>query len=281
MVDDPMTLTPQWHALNREAELSAELIANGATALGNADHACRGLYTQAFFGLAIGMERLAKLIIVVDHATVNNGHFPDNQVLRKFGHGLRELLDACGQAIAKYPPDPAWGKRPNEPIHQEIVLTLDEFATISRYYNLDFLAAGSATRFPEPIGAWWRRVATPILERHYTQRMRERDKADAGMLETMFGDRAAVIHYNEAEEPIDSITALWQRAGATRVVQRYGRMYVLQIVRWLVEGLSAVTHRRTGDQGSDLFRGLDEPFVLFRNEDEYLRSRKTWSIYRP
>ena len=46
--------SPEWHALGREAELAGEQLALGVTALGRANHAQQGLYTQAFFALSIG-----------------------------------------------------------------------------------------------------------------------------------------------------------------------------------------------------------------------------------
>jgi hypothetical protein len=278
---DIMTFSREWHALSREAELCAELLAAGTTALGDAHHAGQGLYTQAFFGLAGGLERLAKLIIIVDHAAAHAGAFPNNKTLRSYGHELSTLMDACETIIAKSARDPMATTRPRNPIHTGITGTLDEFARLTRYYNLDMLSGGSAPKLPEPIAAWWSRVAEPILERHYTKAMRRRDEADAAMLEAMFGDRATVVHHSEAEEIIDSVTKLHLRAGATRVVQRYGRVYTLQIVRWLVEGLCDLLRALPNGKASEAFMGLNEPFVLFRNDDQYFRGRKTWSIYRP
>jgi hypothetical protein len=276
-----MTFSREWHAFGREAELCAELLAAGTTALGDAHHASGGLYSQAFFGLAGGIERLAKLIVIVDHAAAHGGSFPDNKTLRSFGHGLRGLLNACEGIIVKYAQDPIAATRPTGAIHLGIATTLDEFATLTRYYNLDLLSGWSVGRFPEPIAAWWSRVGEPIIQRHYTPSMRKRDEADAARLEQMFADRATVIHHTEKEEPIDSVTKLWLRAGASRVVQRYGRMYTLQIVRWLVEGLCDMLRAVPQGKAADALMGLNEPFVLFRNDDAYFRSRKTWSIYRP
>ena len=65
------------------------------------------------------------------------------------------------------------------------------------------------------------------------------------------------------------------------MVQRYGRMYTLQIVRWLVEGLCDMLRAVPQGKAANALMGLNEPFVLFRNDDAYFRSRKTWSIYRP
>jgi hypothetical protein len=54
-----MAFPPEWHTLGREAELAAEQLAIGVTALGHANHTQKGLYHQAFFALSIGFERLA------------------------------------------------------------------------------------------------------------------------------------------------------------------------------------------------------------------------------
>ena len=68
-----MTLGTQWRAVQREAQLAAEQAAHGVTVLGRANHAQTGLYTQAFFGLSIGLERMGKLIFLADHAIRSDG----------------------------------------------------------------------------------------------------------------------------------------------------------------------------------------------------------------
>ena len=43
-----MNFSPEWHALGREAELAAEMIASGVTSLGKARFDQDGLYSMAF-----------------------------------------------------------------------------------------------------------------------------------------------------------------------------------------------------------------------------------------
>lgn len=50
----------------------------------------------------------------------------------------------------------------------------------------------------------------------------------------MMGDNVSVIHHTESGELIDNVEKLVLWGGATKVVQKYGRLYSLQIVRWLV-----------------------------------------------
>src|ERR1700744_6232637 len=92
---DPWKI-PEWHALRREVALVRHLVGSGVTALGRANYADKkGEYYNAFFGISIGLERLAKLILVADHAISNSGQMPDEKVVKKFGHKLVALSNAA------------------------------------------------------------------------------------------------------------------------------------------------------------------------------------------
>jgi hypothetical protein len=274
-----MSFSPQWHALGREAELAGAQIALGVTALGRASHARLGDYTIAFFSLTIGLERMGKLIVIADHAIEHHGEFPDNHFLKKkISHDLALLLDHCEAVAAVRRSSGDYSKRPNEKVHQGIIQTLSEFGTLTRYYNLDLLAGGKAAKLPEPVGAWWKRVGEPILSKHYKAYHQERNNNMAEAMEELTRGRVMVRHHSETGEPINDYSTLVRRGGATRVVQKYGRLYVLQIVRWLTYLLFDLEHEGGKHRIEPLF-GINEPFKLFLNEDRYFRERKTWAIY--
>jgi hypothetical protein len=126
----------------REAELTRQLLAAGLGALVKANHMDKGRFSQAFFDLSIGLERLLKLIYLIDHALQSGGSFPSNGDLRKrFGHDLtalhaealkiRRRLEDEGEQFVFAVPDPTLSAR--------IVGVLAEFAKGTRYYNLDYL----------------------------------------------------------------------------------------------------------------------------------------------
>ena len=272
----------EWRTLGREAELAAAQVALGITVLGRADHKRLGDYTTAFFGLANGLERLGKLIVITDHAIENHGKFPTNDYLKHtFRHDLNPLLDACEAISTKRTSSSPRLKRPNEAVHKGIVQCLNEFAKLTRYYNLDLLTGGQAARVPEPVGAWWKRVGEPILSLHYKRVQRKKDRAEANSLNELMNGRVLVLAHSETGESMNDLTALVQRAGATRVVQKYGRLYVLQIVRWLSYLISDLAHHATYTHRIGHFLGLEEPFVLFLQDDDVYRRRKTWAIYPP
>ncbi|WP_203072226.1 hypothetical protein [Falsiroseomonas ponticola] len=275
-----MIFSPQWHALGREAELAAEQLATGVTQLGRANHAQKGLYLQAFFALSIGLERLAKLVLVADHAINNGGAWMDDATLKKVGHDIDALLRASEAVGLSLGLQEAWGARPSSPIHAAIIGNLTDFAKLSRYYNLASLSGGKASQLPEPIQRWWNEVATPILALHGGGRraMARRDQvaAFAVPLEGV----SVVIHHAEGGLPIRSVEAMMQQAQSAPVVQRYGRLYVMQIIRWLSTILVELASKGAYQHRLEAFLALPEPFALFRNDDTYLLGRKRWSCYR-
>jgi hypothetical protein len=271
---------PEWHALGREAELAAEQLATGVTLLGRANHAQKGLYIQAFFALSIGFERIGKLILIADHAISHNGSWLTDKELKGKGHDIAALLDACEPIAQQYVSDSEFGTRPSEPIHGIIVKTLSEFAQTTRYYNLTSLNHGAARNMREPIESWWQDVGRVILKRHYSVAQQERDKARAEVFGALLRDFSKVIHHDEAGNLIENIETLMTRAGATRIVQRYGRLYVMQLIRWLATILSELSRKGAYEFQIEALLGLDERFRIFCNEDQYLLGRKTWSIYR-
>ena len=97
---------------------------------------------------------------------------------------------------------------------------------------------------------------------------------------SLMGGVTMVWHQDEAGQTMTSIEALMNRAGATRIVQKYGRLYVMQLIRWLSTIMWEQSHKGADELRIEALLGLDKPFRIFRNDDRYLIARKTWSIYR-
>jgi hypothetical protein len=265
-----------WHALGREAGLAAGQIATGVTALGKASYTDKGRYAQAFFGLSIGLERMAKLILIADHCIENQGRFLTDRELRAFGHDVQALLTHCEPIARKYRDGKEFATRPSSAIHDGIVLTLSEFGKISRYYNLDLVAGGRGAQLPEPIGAWWKRVGVPILEKHYAPAAKKRDADNAAAIGALLGPVTLVLHHDETGNQITDLAEASALTGATRIVQKYGQLYSLQLVRWLAFTISELSHVGAYRKRIEALLGLNEPFIPFMNDDSYLKSRTSW-----
>jgi len=269
---------PRRRAMQREAQLAAEQAAYGVTVLGRANHAQPGLYTQAFFALSIGLERMGKLIFLADHAISNGGVFPKDKELRKFCHNLSSLLSKCEEIGTIISQDQDYMARPNDPIHRGIEEVLSLFATNLRYYNLNHLT-GVDRGQEDPVALWWKKVATPIFDRHYSERQRKKDDAIAVNMESRIGETSSVFHTAENGNPIRDINSLFKRVGVTSIVQKYGRQYTMQIIRWLASIIFELSHLGGYKKQTQVLFGLHEPFIIFRQKDNYFRNRKTWSIY--
>ena len=74
--DDMFTDT--FNALNKEAQFTREMLGSGATQIGKANYATKGVYFQAFTSLSTGLERIGKLCLMIDHSIDHNGRFPNS-----------------------------------------------------------------------------------------------------------------------------------------------------------------------------------------------------------
>ena len=109
---------------------------------------------------------------------------------------------------------------------------------------------------------------------------KSKDDAQGQFVQAIVGDSAKVIHHAEDGAEIDDLSTRLGRLKSTVVVQKYGRLYTLQIVRWLASVISELSYRGAYGERIESLLGLDEPFSRFCNEDQYLRDHRTWSIYR-
>lgn len=272
-------MEPKWQALVSEAGIAAEHLAVGVTMLGKADYARRGLYYQAFFDLAIGFERTGKLAYILDFCIENGGSFPSNKKLQEFSHNLEALLKKADE-IAKRRKLEDNQRLPNSVIHKGIIKTLSEFAKRTRYYNLDFLTGDSkAVLQSDPLKAWYERVIEPILKKHYTERHRNKHIENARLDDATIGVVTLVRHHKETGENLDSIYEASIHIAKTEFAKPYSRMYVMQIIRFLAELLSELSHASIKERMEEI-PYMVEFFRIFYNEDAYFRRRKTWSIYK-
>lgn len=156
-------------------------------------------------------------------------------------------------------------------------MILANFAKATRYYNLDYIGGG-AKNHVDPIRAWWEEVAEKILARH-TDARTQKARAQAKIVDVLAASSVDVMHTAEDGSPITGLGSLIARGAESLVVQRYGSLYALQIVRWisfLVHDLSQYAGYTMRIDG--LF-GVYERVRLFMRSDARLRRKRRWSLY--
>lgn len=277
---DPFTL-PEWHALRRESSLVSQLIGSGTTALGRASYADGfGEYYTAFFGLSIGIERLAKLILIADHAITNKGSLPDQAVVKKFGHKLGELIAKAHEIAGKHKLQLDY-PQPTDQICWAAIDCLDAFADASRGRYANFGAIGNPAFDPanEPVNRWWLNVVEPILDKHYRGK-----KAEAGVrqrakiIDALMGEVSTVLYVDEHGAMLTNLTSASERTGQTKWARQYGRFYTLSVVRWLSDIFAELTRGIGYSKGFEALFGHYEFFGTYRVPNNFLLTRKTWPL---
>lgn len=272
---------PEWHALGREAALVRHLVGSGVTALGRANYADKiGEYYTAFFGLSVGLERLAKLILVADHVLSHQGEMPHQKVVSKFGHKLSDLMNAA-EAVAEKHKLQLKYSRPKSAISTKIIECLDAFADAARGRYANFAALGDpnlGSAF-EPIRKWWTEVAEVILkEYYYGKQAQTRVESQARQVDAMLSKHAYVLYINEMGDAVQDVLSSSIRTGQTELVQQYGRYFALTVVRWLANLFSELSRSACYTHNVDAFFGIWEYFQTYTVDDKFLKTRRIWPL---
>lgn len=275
---EPMTI-PEWHAMHREASLVSQIIGAGATALGRASYGnAFGEYYTGFFGLSIGLERLAKLILISDYVIENDGALPNQSVTKGYGHNLKRLISKADE-IAKRRDIAIPYLSPSDPICAAVIECLDSFADASKGRYANFEAIGNPAFDPaeEPVAKWWTKVVEPILDKHYRRTSVENGvKSRAAAIDSMLADVATVRFIDESGNQMTDVASASERTGQTKTAQKYGRFYTLAIVRWLSHIFIQLVRDAGYRAETPTLFGHHEFFYSYMNDDSYLRDRKTW-----
>jgi hypothetical protein len=270
---------PEWHFIGREAALVRSLIGSGVTALGTANYADRtGEYYTAFFGLSVGLERLAKLVLVADHAISNAGAMPRQDVIKQYGHRLRTLVDKSDEVARKRSLELQF-QRPTHEISEKVIECLDAFADAAKGRYANFAALGDPNLgVEEPISKWWNEVAELILQNYYYGKpVQQRVEARAKVVDALMSPVSLVHHTSETGTEMRDVLSASIRTGQTDLVQKYGRYHALLVVRWLSEVFSELALLASA-LGFDAFYGVWEYFQTYTVEESFLRTRKKWPL---
>lgn len=268
---------PEWHGFRRETSLATGLVCAGVNSLGRANYADLGDYYIALFGLANGIERLGKLIWVVDFR-ITEGRSPTNAELKRLGHKLPEIVNAvraidrkCGLDL-EYP-------YPDDDMTKCVLDALTMFADASRGRYANFETISGASSPHDPVIYWWNQVVEPILAKHFHGTKRQkRAQLDAAILNSLIGEHSIVLHLDESGNRISDVAGGSYRTSENELAQRYGRFYTLRIVRWMSEVFVTLTAPISGPNGDPTLFGHHEIVGTFVAPDQYLRDRRKWPI---
>ncbi|MFT7158815.1 MAG: hypothetical protein ACI8Q1_003849 [Parvicella sp.] len=249
--------------LTKEAGLTTTCLEQGLTALRKADFTQKWNYYQAFFLLTIGIERLMKLTIIT-LSRKEKDQLPNNGELKKYGHKINSLFTTL---LTRIDPDNEFLK--DDELNLMILNFLTEFASSSRYYNLDSLSG--LERNDDPLHKW-KDILNIIEQRHCEPRkLSVREQA---MIQ-MISQKTSVIHTDEYDNPITNYSNLFEQGLNIDKVQGYSVLYVHRLIRTCVELLESAGKEKY------LLPRFSEFFVLFNVNNQFtdsqIRNRKNWN----
>ncbi|MCU1225109.1 MAG: hypothetical protein JWQ42_3202 [Edaphobacter sp.] len=143
--------TPEFYLLAQECDLAKASLLGALTAFSYMDVGQTGTMYSAFFQAAIGLERLMKLVVIVDHNVKHDLSNPTDKQLRKAGHDLVGLYETCSTLAVDNSLDTSeWFS--GDVLERRMLDFLSKFAMASRYYNLDTISGSS--KAADPIAVW-------------------------------------------------------------------------------------------------------------------------------
>src|SRR5665213_1319396 len=109
----------------------------------------KGAFYGAFFGFTIGLERLLKILLLLDSWCRNRRFLTDSE-LKDFCHNLEKLHESVGALFQQH--RIVRGKKlESDKIDKMLLQFLSSFAQRNRYYNLYTLTRDGAI---DPLGEW-------------------------------------------------------------------------------------------------------------------------------
>jgi hypothetical protein len=238
-----------------ETSLAASCLGNGLTEIRQYSFADKGRFFAGMFGVSVGLERILKVSVVLEHL-FRTGAPPNEEQLRGFGHSLSALLKAarevnarCGLGVDEAPM--------LESLTDRIVALLTAFAKETRYYNLNLVAGAQSSSSAEPLAAWARDIDVEIVRRHYRlSRARRANLAMAAALNNTPG--IVVAHTADNGTPIEDFASFVAESALAETKRKYSVFYIHRIALFCIGILEGLDRRFNPPlHVSEPFRYLD------------------------
>lgn len=257
-------ISDQIELLGRETELASKTVGDGLTLLRKYSFGGFGYFYSGIFSLTIGLERIAKLILLIDYYKSNNNIFPpDNRFLKNLSHDLFKLFTEVRKVNSSF------GTPVEEAIFQDqitnnILNILSDFARYHRYYNLDVLQ-GRSYSVNEPLARWEKEVNKEILLRHFrmTPKLHRLHEACLAM------QPATVNFIREDGCVINNLYDYADHIVRIECKQTNSFLYSYRLVRFIASVFRQI----------DCFQ-LGEIFAIYCCKDSYAKTRKIFDPYR-
>ena len=251
-----------------EASLAASCLGIGLTGIRQYSFADKGRFFAGMFGVTIGLERILKLCVVLEHL-LRTGAPPTQNELKDHGHSLSALLTTVRAVNARCALAVDEGGLEGT-LSQKIVELLTSFAGKARYYNLNVMTRTQAIPMAEPLAAWAREIGQELVRRHH--RPSARVRADIAAAAALKGTPGVLMeHVGDDGAPIQDLGGFVSHSAVAETKQKYSVFYIHGIALFCIGVLEALDERFN----PPLY--VSEPFRSFWVTDQRaILRRKRW-----
>jgi hypothetical protein len=232
-----MTSPGTFVLLQQEGHLIQSCLTNGLTHLRNARLDTKGAFYIAFFQLSIGLERLMKASLIIDHMV--NNHFvpPKKSQMQSYGHDLVSLFERLrllsGTDTTRPLDSIVMGS-----VEYDILQMLSEFAKRTRYFNLDSLSSAQSNE--DPLASWNSIIERILKEDIHERHVRRVDRQSQFLASELRG--LAIIIGTDLEKRPLSLKDAMSLPRQHDLAARHATFHVFCIIQSLVRQLSEISH---------------------------------------
>ncbi|MDO9101265.1 MAG: hypothetical protein Q7J20_10845 [Candidatus Nitrotoga sp.] len=264
---------PSFLLLQQEGYLISSCLGIGLTELRKADVHNKGAFYTALFNLSIGIERLLKAIVIIDHMLNNSLSIPTKNELKSYGHNIVELYDACfkiGNSRQCLIPS----RTHLDETDQRLLLLISNFACTTRYHNLDALNASQ--RGPDPL-VHWNEIISTNLYNDIPTKQKEKILTQANMVTNAINDVTTTLMHGLDQSPLTTTEALVLPGGLHDQAVRFAVLHIVRLLSPIRYLLGTVSNNAYG-LGTNVppVPQMQEFLNWLSDDREYVLRKKKW-----
>lgn len=268
---------PLFHLLLREANLARSSVIFGLNALRKAGIDDRqGQSYVAAFQLSTAIERLLKLVLILDYMVSHGGSTPPREVIKKFSHDLVGLLAAC-RKVAEARGSQALVPLIPTSVEMRLLQHLSDFAREGRYFNLDTIGGHQATHdFLPRLHA----LSAEVFNSEVPPKVRKRIAGGAAFMSAVLGGMSYVVAHDPSGAAMD-LEQTAKTVGMYKVAAPYVTRHAALLVRRIVDLLEEIGDQARGSTPEGRAGRMDVPafgevFAFLPLWPAYLLRRRRW-----
>lgn len=265
---------PSFLLLQQEGYLISSCLALGLTELRTANVHNKGAFYSSLLNISVGLERLMKAIIIMQHMLNNNLSVPTKKQLKGYGHNIIELYDECVK-ISICNSDNLPNRSSLNNTNQELLALLSDFSQSTRYHNLDALSSQQTGK--DPIEHWGE-IMLLILKQDVTKRQKNKVLGQARLVADAdaVDDISITIMQGMNKQPLTTEEAL-ALPGLHDQAAKYAVLHLINMLSPIRDLISTLSHLAYGlGVSQPPFPQMQEFLDWIWDDRQYVLRKKKW-----